>query len=147
MADLPERFQPQTFRQFIASYNEIAIAHLASPATTRVDLTTGTKGAIADPERRLAPERIEPWTDADREQERGIIATVLREVDGIGADILAFPARYYADRVGEDLGRLDSENALLLFDNDTLHKPATKLLRLLLANNRIHRRAIHLRFN
>lgn len=137
MVDLPERFQPQTFRQFVASYNEIAIAHLASPATTRVDLTTGTKGAITDPERRLAPERIEPWTDFDREQERGIIATVLREVDGIGADTLAFPAKYYVDRVGEDLGRLDSENALLLFDNDTLHKPATRLLRVLLANNRI----------
>lgn len=139
MADLPEVFQPQTLRQFVASYNEVAISHLASPATTRVDHTTGTKGALTDPERRLAPEHIEPWTDLDREQERGIISTLLREVDGIGADNIAFPARYHVDRVGEDLGRLDSETAVLYFDNDTLHKPASRLLRALLANDRVRK--------
>lgn len=134
--DLPELFHPQTLRQFVASYNDIAISHLESPAVIR-DYTTGTRGAITDPERRLAPESIEPWTDTDREQERAMTATILREVDGIGADNFAFPAKYYVDCVGEDLGRLDSENALLQFDNDTLHKPAARVLQALLTNDRI----------
>lgn len=132
--DLPECFQQQTLRQFIFSYTSIAMSH---QTTSRADHTTGTKGVITDPERRLAPESIEPWTAADREQEHGMIAVLLREVDRVGADHFAFPARYYSDCVGEDLGRLDSEHALLNFDNDTLHKPATRILRALLASDRI----------
>ncbi|KUI72954.1 hypothetical protein VM1G_08118 [Cytospora mali] len=137
MADLPECFQPQTLDEFVTSYNHIAMRHLASPAATQVNRTTATKGAITNPEGRLAPERIEPWNDFDREQERGIIATVLREARRIGGDALNFPAQYYVDRVGEDLGIIDSENALLFFDSDTFHKPATRILRSLLANDRI----------
>lgn len=99
--------------------------------------TTGTRGAVTNPTRRFAPESIEPWTGTDCEQEQAMIYTLLREMDFAGAESLVFPARYYVDRVGDDLGRLESEIALLHLDNDTLHKPAERLLRTLLANSRI----------
>ncbi|CAN8100198.1 unnamed protein product [Discula destructiva] len=40
----------------------------------------------------------------------------------------------HIDHIGEELVRIDSENALLLFDADTLHKPVTRVLRAALSS-------------
>lgn len=121
--DLVSLFQPQGLREYIASYNSICAT--GSIATTLVTKTTATKG-----EGRRAPKTIEPWRPADIGLERAIVDAVLKKAD---SDSLLFPERQHVVHVGEDLARLDSENALLLYDSDTLHKPASRIMRSLLA--------------
>lgn len=100
----------------------------------RVTTQTATKGAITNPEGRRAPTSIEPWTQAESTEERAIIDAVLANFPD---DIDVFPCRQHVDHVGEELIRTDSENAVLLFDADTLHKPATRILHAALANANI----------
>lgn len=133
-------FQLQELRQYVESYNSISAA--ASIVTSRVTKDTATKGEITNPEGRRAPQTIEPWRQSDIDLERAIIDTLLQETDG-GADSVLFPERQHVIHVGEDLVRVDSEHAVLLHDSDTLHKPATRILRSLLAVERI-RTAIEL---
>lgn len=123
-------FRPQVLREYVASYNSLAA--MASVATSRATKDTATKSAIVNPEGRRAPKTIEPWRQYDMDMERTIIETVLRETDS-RQDSILFPERQHVIHVGEDLARLDSENALLLYDADTLHKPAIRILRSLLA--------------
>lgn len=121
---------PQTLRQYVESYNSLSTN--ASAAIARVTRHTATKGDITNPEGRRAPQTIEPWTHADRDLERAIIDAILQGTDGAGGAQLSFPSRQVVSAVGEDLVRVDSEHALLLYDSDTLHKPATRILRGLL---------------
>lgn len=132
--DLSPDYRLQRLRSYVASYNDIVTRHLESPAVTRVNPRTATKGEITNPDGCLSPERIEPWSASELVQERGMIETILRAVDEAGPDHVLFPSRDNVRHVSQDLGRLDSENALLLFDADTLHKPAARILRALLAS-------------
>lgn len=134
---LPEHYRLQTLRRYIESYNEAVLRHLASPAVTHVNPRTATKGDITNPDGRLAPERIQPWSEAEASQERQMIETILRAVESAGPNQPLFPSKDNILHISQDLGRLDSENALLLFDADTLHKPAVRVLRALLANDSI----------
>lgn len=120
---------PQNLRQFVESYNSLTTN--ASAAIARVTRHTATQGDITNPEGRRAPKTIEPWTHADRELERAIIDAILEGTDGASGS-LSFPSRQVVSAVGEDLVRVDTEHALLLYDSDTLHKPATRILRGLL---------------
>ncbi|CAN8097458.1 unnamed protein product [Discula destructiva] len=52
----------------------------------------------------------------------------------MSADTPVFPCRLHVDLVGEELVRVDSENAVFIFDTMTLHIPATRILRQILAS-------------
>lgn len=130
--DLPEAFRPQNLRSYVASYADIA--RPACVAATTVTKETGTKGAITQPEGRRTARLIAPWTRADLSEERAIIDTILYETD---REPLSLPEKRHVERVGEELALIDSESALLLFDANTLHAPATRILRELLASERI----------
>lgn len=130
--DLPEAFRPQNLRSYVASYADIA--RPACIMANSINKETGTKGAITYPEGRRAPNFIAPWSQADLIQERAIIDAILHETDN---EPLSLPEKQHVKRVGEELARIDSESALLLFDANTLHAPATRILRGLLASRRI----------
>lgn len=134
----PEQFRPQNLRSYITSYR--GISSTASVAARAVTKSTATKGAITNPEGRRSPKTIEPWGQSDRDLDSSIIDTILYETNPLtGADshTCLFPCRQHVDHVGEELVRLDSEHALLLFDADTLHKPATRIVQTLLASDQI----------
>ncbi|KAL2281232.1 hypothetical protein FJTKL_11677 [Diaporthe vaccinii] len=138
---LPQSFQRQGLRSYITSYYEITHdAELMRGITKK----TATKGPITNPEGRRAPRVIEPWNPAERDRHRAVIDAV---VAGLGDEAL-FPCKQHVRHVGEDLVRLDSENALLLFDADTLHKPAARIMREVLASDNTRAavtRALHSR--
>lgn len=129
---LPEPFRPQNLRSYVASYADIA--RPACNAATSATKLTGTKGAITQPEGRRTPKFIAPWPRAELREERAIIDTILHETD---REPLSLPKKRHVERVGEELPLIDSESALLLFDANTLHAPATRILRQLLASERI----------
>ncbi|KAF3760089.1 hypothetical protein M406DRAFT_335292 [Cryphonectria parasitica EP155] len=129
--DVLAPFHLQSLRNYAESYDAIRRGHLMPAASQRVSKHTGTQGKITDPEGRLAPERIEPWTDFLDEQ-RAIISMILRETAGDSAPL--FPCRNHIQMVAEDLVCVDSEGALLLFDADTLHKPASRVSEALLSD-------------
>jgi hypothetical protein len=60
---LPRAIRPKTLEEYVTSYGEVAqhIHYDYRPRTT-------TKGAVAWPEHRLAPDTIRPWTSFDGEQ-------------------------------------------------------------------------------
>lgn len=126
---LPESFQRQGLRSYVTSYH--GIVRDVESLMRGVTKQTATKGLITNPEDRRAPRVIEPWTPAERDQERAVIDAV---VAGLGDEPL-FPCKQHVRHVGEDIVRLDSENALLLFDADTLHKPAARIMREVLASD------------
>lgn len=136
--DLPEQFRPQNLRSYITSYRDISST--ASVAARAVTKSTATKGAITDPEGRRAPKTIRPWGQSERDLDSSIIDTILYETNpltGADSNTCLFPCRQHVDYVGEELVRLDSEHALLLFDADTLHKPAIRIVQTLLASDHI----------
>ncbi|POS80747.1 hypothetical protein DHEL01_v200834 [Diaporthe helianthi] len=125
--DVPDQFKKQSLREYVDAYSRISRG--AAFAMQRVTTGTATRGAITNPEGRRAPKIIEPWTQDQVDQERAIIHAVLA-----GDNMPVFPCRQHVDHVGEELVRVDSENALLIFDAMTLHMPATRLLREILAS-------------
>lgn len=129
------RYRPQKLREYVSSYCNIAVT--ASVAmSVGVTQDTATKGAITNPESRRAPRTIQPWSNADNDLERAIIDAILGQdsrQQSMPVEALSFPEQQHVLRVGEELVRLDSKNALLLFDADILHKPTCRIVRSLLA--------------
>ncbi|POS70531.1 hypothetical protein DHEL01_v211077 [Diaporthe helianthi] len=129
--DPPEAFRPQNLRSYIASYAEIAVP--ACIAAERVTRTAGTEGPINNPEGRRTPQLIIPCTASDLSEERAVIDAILHATDDVP---LFLPAKRHVEHVGEELVLVDSESALLLYDANTLHAPATRILRDILASER-----------
>lgn len=126
---LPRAFRPQTLEEYITSYGEVSqhIHYDYRPRTT-------TKGAVARPEHRLAPEIIRPWSSFDGEQ-AVLWNAVAQSMSGVSA---TFPSRNHVLETGHELALVDCEAAVHLCDTDLVHKPVSRILRLISRNAEIN---------
>lgn len=88
---------------------------------------TTTKGAVARPEHRLAPEIIRPWSSFDGEQ--AILWNAV--VQALSGGSATFPSQDHILETGSELALIDCEAAVHLCDTDLVHKPVSRILRLI----------------
>ncbi|KAG6356410.1 hypothetical protein INS49_015798 [Diaporthe citri] len=119
---LPRAFRPQTLEEYVMSYGEVSqhIQYDYRPHTT-------TKGAVARPEHRLAPEIIRPWSSFDGE--RAILWNAA--VQALSGGSATFPSQDHILETGSELALIDCEAAVHLCDTDLVHKPVSRILRLI----------------
>ncbi|KAJ4413561.1 hypothetical protein N0V82_008457 [Gnomoniopsis sp. IMI 355080] len=124
--------RPQVLDDYVASYANIAFLGVKNNIDTNP--ATTTQGPITDPERRHAPTTLAPWTDGKDILDDIFLCLRMLEATGDAeptdhdAPHARFPCRLHVDETGSELPVINSEAAVHFFDNDTIYKPAKRII-------------------
>ncbi|KAH8762026.1 hypothetical protein F5883DRAFT_122214 [Diaporthe sp. PMI_573] len=120
------RFAPQRLEDYIASYADISLDAI----TNKIDTNPGTttKGPITDPEGRLAPAKLVPWSDGFEVLDDIFLCLRALAAPENNNTPLYFPYRDHVIQTGHELSAVNSEAAVHLFDVDTIYKPAKRII-------------------